>query len=85
LGKIDAATGNVAAALRQIRRAAEDATGFTLVTASLEARLALGEVQRSAGDPAATATLAAVQKEAETRGFKRLAVAAGSPPTATSR
>jgi DNA-binding winged helix-turn-helix (wHTH) protein/tetratricopeptide (TPR) repeat protein len=76
LGKIDAATGNVPAALRQLRRAGEDAAGFALVTANLEARLALGQTQRAAGDPAAAATLDAVRKEAETRGFKRLALAA---------
>ena len=40
-------------------------------------RRALGEIQRPAGDPGgAAATLAAVRKEAETRGFKRLAMAA---------
>jgi DNA-binding winged helix-turn-helix (wHTH) protein/tetratricopeptide (TPR) repeat protein len=78
LGKIDAATGNAATALRQLRRAAEDATALSLVTASLEARLALSEVQRDAKDPAAAATLEAVRKEAETRGFKRVALAAAS-------
>jgi DNA-binding winged helix-turn-helix (wHTH) protein/tetratricopeptide (TPR) repeat protein/TolB-like protein len=77
LGRIAAATGNAAAALRQLRRAVDDAAGFGLATAGLEARLALGEAQRGAGDPAAVATLAAVRQEAATRGFKRLAQAAG--------
>jgi DNA-binding winged helix-turn-helix (wHTH) protein/tetratricopeptide (TPR) repeat protein/TolB-like protein len=76
LGKIEATTGNAPEALRQLRRAVADAAGFGLTAASLEARLALGEVQRGAGDPAAGATLAAVRKEAATRGFKRLAQAA---------
>ncbi len=76
LGRIAAATGNTAAALRQLRRAVDDAAGFGLTTAGLEARLALGEAQRGAGDPAAVATLEAVRKEAESRGFKRLAQAA---------
>jgi DNA-binding winged helix-turn-helix (wHTH) protein/tetratricopeptide (TPR) repeat protein len=76
LGKIEAGTGNAAEALRQLRRAAADAASFGLAAAGLEARLALGEVQRGAGDPAAEATLAAVRKEAETRGFKWLALAA---------
>ncbi|HTG33705.1 MAG TPA: tetratricopeptide repeat protein [Thermoanaerobaculia bacterium] len=76
LGKIEAGTGNAAEALRQLRRAVADAASFGFAAASLEARLALGEVQRGAGDPAAGANLAAVRKEAETRGFKRLALAA---------
>jgi DNA-binding winged helix-turn-helix (wHTH) protein/tetratricopeptide (TPR) repeat protein len=80
LGKIAAATGNAVSALRQLRRAVDDATSLSLVTASLEARLALGQVQRGAGDPAATATLEAVRKEAETRGFKRVAAEAGKRP-----
>ncbi|MFL6233370.1 MAG: tetratricopeptide repeat protein [Thermoanaerobaculia bacterium] len=76
LGGIQAATGRAAEALRQLRRAAEEASGLGLAAAALEARLALGQAQRGAGDPGAGATLAAVRKEAETRGFKRLAVAA---------
>ncbi|PYQ66626.1 MAG: hypothetical protein DMF53_03240 [Acidobacteria bacterium] len=77
LGRIQAATGHTAEALRQLRRAADEAAALGLTAAALEARLALGEVQRGAGDPAAGATLAAVRKEAETRGFKRVALAAG--------
>lgn len=80
LGRIEADTGNTAEALRQLRRAVADAASFGLVAAGLEARLALGEVQRRAGDPAAGATLAAVRKEAEARGFKRLALAAAEKP-----
>ncbi len=76
LGRIEAATGSAPEALRQLRRAVADAAGFGLAAAGLEARLALGEVQRGAGDPAAGATLAAVRKEAGTRGFKRLAQSA---------
>jgi eukaryotic-like serine/threonine-protein kinase len=76
LGTIQASTGRSAEALRQLRRAADEATGLGLAATALEARLALGEAQRGAGDPGAGATLAAVRKEAETRGFKRLAVAA---------
>jgi tetratricopeptide (TPR) repeat protein len=79
-----AATGNPGEALRQLRHAAEEAASLGFATAGLEARLALGEVQRNAGDPAAAATLAAVRKEAETRGFKRLAVAAGAAVPARS-
>ncbi|HEY4594158.1 MAG TPA: tetratricopeptide repeat protein, partial [Thermoanaerobaculia bacterium] len=67
LGRFLAATGHTAEALRQLRRAADEAAALGLAAASLEARLALGEAQRGAGDPAAGATLAAVRKEAETR------------------
>ena len=45
--------GDPGEALRQLRRAVEEAAGLGFVTAGLEARLALGEVQRGAGDPAA--------------------------------
>jgi DNA-binding winged helix-turn-helix (wHTH) protein/tetratricopeptide (TPR) repeat protein len=76
LGKIEAGTGNAAEALRQLQRAVADAASFGFAAAGLEARLALGEVQRGASDPAAGATLAAVRKEAGTRGFERLALAA---------
>ena len=76
LGRIQAATGHAAEALRQLRRAADEASALGLAAVALEARLALGEAQRGAGDPGAGATLAAVRKEAETRGFKRVALAA---------
>jgi tetratricopeptide (TPR) repeat protein len=78
LARLSAATGNPDEALRQLRHAAEEAATLGFVAAGLEARLALGDVQRNAGDPAAAATLAAVRKEAETRGFKRLATAAAT-------
>jgi DNA-binding winged helix-turn-helix (wHTH) protein/tetratricopeptide (TPR) repeat protein len=81
LGKIEAGTGSAAEALRQLQRAVADAASFGLAAAGLDARLALGEVQRGAGDPAGGATLAAVRKEAETRGFKRLALLAEKPGT----
>ncbi|HET9208985.1 MAG TPA: tetratricopeptide repeat protein [Thermoanaerobaculia bacterium] len=77
LARIQAATGHAAEALRQLRRAADEASALGLAAAALEARLALGEAQRGAGDPGAGVTLAAVRKEAETRGFRRVAVAAG--------
>jgi DNA-binding winged helix-turn-helix (wHTH) protein/tetratricopeptide (TPR) repeat protein len=78
LARLAATTGNPGEAIRQLRHAAEEAASLGFAAAGLEARLALGEVQRNAGDPAAAATLAAVRKEAETRGFKRLALAAGA-------
>jgi DNA-binding winged helix-turn-helix (wHTH) protein/tetratricopeptide (TPR) repeat protein len=77
LGWVEGATGQVAEGIRRLRRAADEAAELGLAATALEARLALGETQRNAGDPAAGATLAAVRKEAESRGFKRLALAAG--------
>jgi DNA-binding winged helix-turn-helix (wHTH) protein/tetratricopeptide (TPR) repeat protein/TolB-like protein len=76
LARLAAATADRGEALRQLHRAVDEAAALGLTTAGLEARLALGEVQRGAGDPAAAATLAALRKEAESRGFKRLAAAA---------
>ncbi len=84
LARIAAATGNPDEALRQLRHATEEAASLGFAAAGLEARLALGETQRNAGDPAAAATLAGVRKEAETRGFKRLATAAGAAVPARS-
>lgn len=77
LARFEAAAGNPREALRLLRHAAADVekTGFT--AASLEVRLALGEIQRAQGDAGAVATLAAVRKEAEALGFKRLALNAG--------
>jgi DNA-binding winged helix-turn-helix (wHTH) protein/tetratricopeptide (TPR) repeat protein len=78
LARFEAAAGNPREALRLLRNAAADAekTGFTAT--SLEVRLALGEIQRALGDANSAATLAAVRKEAEALGFKRLASNAGS-------
>src|SRR6185295_7183995 len=88
LARVEAATGRPEVALQWLRHAAEDATRSGLVAAGLEARLALGQVLRSRRDPAADVTLAAVRKEAEQRGFKRLAAlaaSAGLPPFPTPR
>ncbi|HEY0512879.1 MAG TPA: tetratricopeptide repeat protein [Thermoanaerobaculia bacterium] len=85
LARIEAATGDPAEALRQLRRVVEEAAGLGFTASGLEARLALAQVERSAGDPAAAAAFAAVRKEAETRGFKRLALAAGAGLAAPPR
>lgn len=73
LARVGAATGNPGETLQPLRQAVAEAATLGFAAAGLEARLALGEIQRRAGDPAANATLAAFHKEAETRGFKRLA------------
>ena len=78
LARVQAATGDPAEAVRRLRHAAEEAGSLGLAAAGLEARFALAEVQRHAGDPAAAATLAAVRKDAEARGFKRLTQLSGS-------
>ncbi|HEV2852002.1 MAG TPA: tetratricopeptide repeat protein [Thermoanaerobaculia bacterium] len=80
LARFEAAAGNPAEALRLLRQAAADTgrTGFT--AASLEVRLALGEIQRNLGDATAFATLAEVRKQAEALGFKRVATIAGLRP-----
>ncbi|MFL6193956.1 MAG: tetratricopeptide repeat protein [Thermoanaerobaculia bacterium] len=79
LANVEAAGGDPRAAMLQLRRAVEDAAGLGLTAAGLGARLALGELQREVGDPAAKATLAAVGKDAASRGFKRMAEIAAGP------
>ncbi|HEV2843437.1 MAG TPA: tetratricopeptide repeat protein, partial [Thermoanaerobaculia bacterium] len=79
LARLEAAAGHKAEAARQLTRTNADAMRMGLVSAGLEARLALGEVQRSLRDPQAAATLEAVRRDAEARGFKRLASLAGEP------
>jgi DNA-binding winged helix-turn-helix (wHTH) protein/tetratricopeptide (TPR) repeat protein len=73
LARTEAALGHSEDALERLRHAVGEAERSGLVAAGLEARLALGELQRSLRDPGAEATLAAVRKEARDRGFKRLA------------
>ncbi|HEX3551783.1 MAG TPA: tetratricopeptide repeat protein [Thermoanaerobaculia bacterium] len=89
LAGLDAAGGHAGEALRDLRQALQNAERVGLVEPALEARLALGQIQRGMGDPAAEALLAAVRRDAETRGFRRLAALAASvlggkkPPRST--
>ena len=89
LARLDAAGGHAGDAVRDLRQAVQDAERIGLVEPALEARLALGQIQRGMGDPAAEAVLVAVRRDAETRGFRRLVVlavsslAAKSPPRST--
>jgi DNA-binding winged helix-turn-helix (wHTH) protein/tetratricopeptide (TPR) repeat protein/TolB-like protein len=85
LARVQAETGNPGEAVRQLRRAVEESGSLGFAAAGLEAKLALGEILRRAGDPAAAATLAAVRKEAESRGFKRLAQAAAGARAPAAR
>jgi eukaryotic-like serine/threonine-protein kinase len=80
LARLAVATGETEDASLLLRHAIADAkkAGFTI--AGLEARLALAELQKGLGDPRANVTVAAVLKEAEALGFKRLALSAGLRP-----
>ena len=85
LARIQAGTGDPGEAARQLRRAGEEAASLGLAAAGLEARLALAEIRQRAGDPGGAAALAAVRKEAESRGFKRLAALTGSSASPSGR
>ena len=85
VASVRAATGDAAAALDLLHWAIQEATRTGDVAAGLEARLELGLLQRQTGDPAAAmATLQAVQREAETRGFHWLARRAAEGPVVRS-
>lgn len=87
LARFEAAAGNQQEAFRLLSAAAADAEKSGFAVAGLEVRLALGEIQQALGDARAGATLAAVRKDAEALGFKRLAIVAGvagpRPPVVT--
>ncbi|HEV7505072.1 MAG TPA: tetratricopeptide repeat protein [Thermoanaerobaculia bacterium] len=76
LARIAAVSGHTAEALRDLRQAIADAERTGLVASGLEARLALAQIQREMKDPAGEILLAAVRRDAETRGFRRLAALA---------
>lgn len=74
LARVEAASGQMPRALRNLRQAIDEAASLGLVAPGLEARLALGEIQLRAGSRAeGTATLQALHREAEERGFRLLA------------
>ncbi len=79
LARLTAAGGHPAEALRDLRQAIQDAERIGLVEPALEARLVLAQIQREMRDPAAEANLQSVRRDAEARGFRRVALAAGSP------
>lgn len=85
LARFEAAAGNQQEAFRLLSNASADAEKTGFAAANLEVRFALGEIQRSLGDARASATLAAVRKDAEALGFKRLALIAGPRPPVVSR
>jgi eukaryotic-like serine/threonine-protein kinase len=79
LARVEAALGRPEEALLLLQHAVQGAAKSGLIAAGLEARLALGEIRRSLGDPAAEVFLATVRQEAKQRGFRRLA-ASDVPP-----
>ncbi|HEX9944521.1 MAG TPA: tetratricopeptide repeat protein [Thermoanaerobaculia bacterium] len=85
LARFETATGHPQEALQLLRHAAAKTVRTGLYASDLEARFALGKVQRTLGIPAAGDTLAAVQKDAVARGFKRLAASAREAPPAVPR
>jgi DNA-binding winged helix-turn-helix (wHTH) protein/tetratricopeptide (TPR) repeat protein/TolB-like protein len=76
LARIDAASGRTVEALRDLRSAIAEAERRGFVAAGLETRLALARIQREMKDPAGEALLTAIHRDAETRGFRRLAALA---------
>lgn len=74
LARADAAGGNPAAALRALRRDAAEASRLGFIPASLEVRMALGEIAFRQGDAkTARGALEAVQRDARARGLERVA------------
>jgi DNA-binding winged helix-turn-helix (wHTH) protein/tetratricopeptide (TPR) repeat protein/TolB-like protein len=76
LARLTAAGGRAPEALQELRQAIQEAGRIGLVEPALEARLALAQIQREMGDPAAEAGLQSVRRDAEARGFRRLAALA---------
>ena len=73
LARIAAANGQAPKAIHDLRQAISEAERIGLVASGLEARLALGQILRGMKDPAGEILLAAVHRDAATRGFRRLA------------
>jgi tetratricopeptide (TPR) repeat protein len=63
----------VAASLEALKKIVADATTMGLAEVQLDARLALGELERVGNRSAGLATIAAVQKDAAARGFGLIA------------
>lgn len=76
LARVDAATGDVDGAIGELNEAIAAAEQSGLVSAALEARLALGEIELRA--ERGEQTLAALRRDAQTYGFKDLVRRAGA-------
>jgi tetratricopeptide (TPR) repeat protein len=80
-GRIDAALGKTEEALKGLASVEKEARAAGLVAIEFEARLALGEIERKAGQAAkARATLNALAQEAKAKGFNLIAAKAGGAP-----
>jgi tetratricopeptide (TPR) repeat protein len=73
LARADAAEGRFSEALSRIRSLLAEASAHGHLVASLESRLALGEVEAAAGASGASVTLKALEDDAREKGFLRLA------------
>lgn len=78
LARADVARGDARTAVRDLRRAIQQAQALGFTAAALEARLALGEMLAQRGDPAARPALQQLRRDAEARGFGRVARRAGA-------
>ena len=79
--RIDAASGKTEEALKGLASVEKEAHAAGLVAIEFEARLALGEVERKAGQTAkARTTLNELAQEAKAKGFNLIAVKAGGAP-----
>ncbi len=79
--RIDAASGKIQEAMNGLTSVEKEAHAAGLVAIEFEARLALGEVEGKAGQPArARATLNALAQEAKAKGFNLIAAKAGGAP-----
>ena len=79
--RIDAASGKTEEAVKGLASVENEARAAGLVAIEFEARLALGEIERKAGQTAkARATLNALAQEAKAKGFNLIAAKAGGAP-----
>jgi ATP/maltotriose-dependent transcriptional regulator MalT len=79
--RIDGAFGKNEEALKGLASVEKEALAAGLVAIEFEARLALGEIERKAGQTAkARATLTALAQEAKAKGFNLVATKAGGAP-----
>jgi TolA-binding protein len=80
-GRIDAALGKTEEARKGLASVEKEARAAGLVAIEFEARLALGEIERKAGQTAkARATFNALAQEAKTKGFNLIAAKASGAP-----
>jgi DNA-binding winged helix-turn-helix (wHTH) protein/tetratricopeptide (TPR) repeat protein/TolB-like protein len=72
-GRVRAANGQLGRALQALTATKSEATAHGFIGYTLEARLALGEIEKANGRGAALADLAALEKDARAKGFLLIA------------